>query len=55
MEVFSGKLGYAEVFDAEVIALAVKLNVAAIKKQALVFSDSQAAVSAVYKGFSPSN
>jgi len=37
-----------------VVALAVALDVAAAERRALVFSDSQAAVNAVSKGFSPS-
>jgi len=40
VEAFSGKLGYVEVFDAEVVALAVGLNVAAAEERALVFTDS---------------
>ena len=47
VEAVSGKLGRAEVFDAEVVALAVALDVAAAERRALVLSDSQAAVSAV--------
>ena len=54
-EAYSGKLGHAEVFDAELVALAVALNVAKAEKKALVLSDSQAAVSAASKGFPPSS
>jgi len=54
VEAVSGKLGRAEVFDAEVVALAVALDVAAAERRALVLSDSQAAVCPVSKGFSPS-
>ena len=39
MEALSGKLGYVEVFNAEVVALAVRLNIVAAKERALVFSD----------------
>ena len=55
MEALSGKFGRAEVFDAKVVALAVALKVAAAEEEALVFSDSQAAVSAASKGFSPTS
>ena len=55
VEALSGKLGHAKVFDAEVVALAVGLSVAAAEERALVFTDSQAAASAVSKGFSPSS
>lgn len=44
-----------EVFNAEVVALAVGLGVVAAEERALVFSDSQAVVSAISKGFSPSS
>ena len=39
VKALSGKLGYAEVFDAEVVALAVGLDVAATKERTLIFSD----------------
>lgn len=55
IEAFSGKLGQAEVFDAEVVALAVALDLAAAEERALVLSNSQAVVNAVSKGFSPSS
>jgi len=49
----SGKLRKAEVFDAEVVALAVALSLAG--PRSLVLSDSQAAIRAVHKGDSPSS
>ena len=55
VEAHSGKLSQAEVFDAEMVALAVALEVAAAEGKALVLSDSQAAISAASKGFSPSS
>lgn len=54
-EALSGKLGRAEVFDAEVVALAVALRLAKAEREALALSDSQAAISAAAKGFSPSS
>jgi len=40
VKALSGKLGYVEIFDAEVIALAVGLSVAATEERALVFTNS---------------
>lgn len=54
-EALSRKLGRAEAFNAEVVALVVALGVAAAEGEALVLSNSQVAVSAVSKGFSPSS
>jgi len=39
VEAFNGKLGRVKVFDAEVVALVVALDVAVVKRRALVLSD----------------
>lgn len=54
-EAYSEKLGRAEVFDVEVVALAVALSVVKVEREALVLSDSQAAVNTASKGFSPTS